>query len=353
MKQFCQRPYFILCFCFIMLFFSGCGRTQTAQIEDRDFILAIGITHRNHSYALTFVRANFENDTRKTDVVTYEGETIAEIEKSYLQDREKALDFSHLEAIVLDDAMLTQLQHNREWLSYMELQYPISRNTLLFYTHAKIQTLFALDEKLDNGIGIYFEKLGKTVLRKKGIHPVTIGELITTSYEPNRTILIPELCPKENTISLSGGIFTQAVKRFVRVSEVERKWLNLIDAKEKDAVLVEPVGKGSQHPVYRIKSMRKKMVLSLRDNHPYLLLQLNGIVQRLQPGTSCQQFSDYFQKMAVRIFHEFISEKQLDFLNLNQKTIYLDRATWNRYQNHQKQFLKDLSFGIVVKLQEG
>lgn len=321
------------------------------QIEDRDFILAMGISFDNGKYKVTYARPDLSALTgqpvgkNEKFVMTYSGVTISDIEEDYARNSDKRLDLRHLKVIVLDSSIVKNKVKLNELLGFIENKYEISRNTMVFYTKDQADKLLEVNT-IGGNIGENVEQLYENNPQNSDAKKVTIGDLINGQYQVKKVVLIPILEIKEERIWLSGaGIFS------------ENEYVDSLDETQLTYVhMMNGMGKGrdiviENSQVIKIKGIKSKFTYAMKDKKPYIVIRITGEGTELQSNTSGDSrkiFNTHVSEAILYLNQNFTKEKNIDILNLYRKTAYKDRNLWEKYQGKSEQFIEDLSMDVLV-----
>lgn len=349
MKRRKNKIGFLLLLGFLFIFLSGC--TQTTQIEDRDFILAVGIGFENGRYKVTYARPDLHALTGQSVgknekfVMTYTGDTISDIEEDYASNSDKRLDLRHLKIIVLDSRIVENKDKLQELLGFISNKYEISRNTLVFYTQSQAEKLLNVDT-INENIGENVEQLYENNPQNSDVKKVTIGDLINGSYQVEKVVLIPILEIKKDRIWLSGaGVFW------------ENEYIDSIDEKQLMYFhMMNGMGKGrdvvlENSQIIKIKEIQSKFSYSIQDKKPYVAIKIKGVGEELQnniEGDSRKVFNKQVRRKMLNLNQRIIKKEGLDVLNLYRKTAYKNQVLWKKYQGKPEQFMNDLTIDITV-----
>lgn len=350
MKMKINRCLKLLLLSLVLLLLTGCS--EMTQIEDRDFILAMGIGFEDGEYKVTYARPDLSALTgqpvgeKEKFTFTYTGVNLSDIEDDYARNSDKRLDLRHLKVIVLDSSIVENVVKVYELLEFFENKYEISRNTLVFYTKDQANTILEVNT-ISGNVGENVEQLYENNPENSDAKKVTIGDLINGLYQVKKVVLIPILEIKQERIWLSGaGIFS------------ENKYIDSVDEDELTYIhMMNGMGKGrniviENTQVVKIKDIKSKFIYGLKDKKPYIVIQMKGVGEELQSnisGDSQTILNEHVKESMIYIYQSLIKEKKIDFLNLYRKTSYKERELWTIYQDEFDQFIEDLRVDIIVE----
>ena len=179
-----------------VIFCSGCG---TRELEDRGFPLAMGVDKSREGMVLSFelpdlaVTSGEKNPSGETMNFSVEAGAYYEAQKAYENNTNKVLDYNHLKAIIISRDFLEDREALKEFLSWLEKEAVVARNTCLFAAEGKSAEILALKEETEGSVGKYLEQMLKTQEDFKENKIVTIGDLMNQWHNRNEALLIPVL----------------------------------------------------------------------------------------------------------------------------------------------------------------
>lgn len=349
MKTQKNRCRYLLFLIIVVLILSGCS--DMTQIEDRDFVLAIGIGFEDGNYKVTYARPDLSALTgqpvgkNEKFVSTYTGLTLSDIEEDYARNSDKRLDLRHLKVIVLDSSLVDNKVKMDELLGFIENKYEISRNTLVFYTKDQSNKILEVNT-ISGNVGENVEQLYENNPENSDAKKVTIGDLINGKYQVQKVVVMPNLEIKKDRIWLSGAAIFSENEYVDSVDENQLTYINMLNGmgKGRDIVI-----ENSQ--IIKIKDIKSKFTFTLKDKKPYVLIKITGEGEELQsntPGDTKTIFEAHVNDAMLYLYENLMKDKNVDFLNLYRKTSYKDRRMWEMYQGKFDQFMDDLSVVILV-----
>lgn len=343
----------LLILCTLML--TGCG--DLAEIQDRDFVLALGISYEDGNYRFTYCLPDLAAATGQSHpsdnsglLRTYSGQSFREIEQLYNFNSDKRLDYRHLQAIIWDSSICLNPAAMKELLIQINDYYDISHNVLVYFFDSDVREL--LDTEGVNGsIGEHLNKMNKNHTYG-GRKPAQIGAMID-SMENERILYIPALTNRENSIAVDGGIFFQNNQMQRPVSQPESDFYNIAAGKSSDYLIRTASGQ-----LVRIGEIKAKTSYELTDQGPNISLCITGSA-RILPGTGDaepnsilirDESNNYIKECIETELNNFMKRDNIDFLNLYEQSSYKSRRTWLRYQDRSADFINDARISVTVEL---
>lgn len=330
---------------------SGCG--DLVEIQDRDFVLALGISHTGDTYRVTYCLPDLAAVTEQSRTQgqssllrTYSGKSLREIDESYNFNSENRLDYRHLQVMVLDSSVCSSPAAMKDLLIQINDYYDISHNVLVFFYESDVREL--LDTKGVNGsIGEHLKKLNKnnTV---SGLEPAKIGTLIDC-MENERTLFIPALTSRDHSVAAEGGIFFRENRMLRPVSRPESDFYHIAAGKGSGFLIRTDSGL-----LIRIKEVKTRIRYELADRGPDISLEITGAA-RIHPADGSEsnfsvrdEANSYMKHCIETELDGFMKRDQIDCLNLYEQSSYQSRATWIRYQNRLTDFISDSRVAVSV-----
>lgn len=339
-------------FTILSFFLTGCN--DMTQIENRDFILALGISLDEQEYKITYSRPDLSALTGQPVgddeqfCVTYTGHHITDTEKEYARNYDKKLDLRHLKVIILDYSIANNEAKLEELCSYLEKKYEVSRNTLVFFTMAKSEELLKLDKNRRGSIGENIKKLYKNNPEFSNSYKTTIGDLINGQYQTEKTYIVPNLELNDKKITLSGVALFSKNKYITVVSEEEYIYLTfLLGTAEEQNI---PIG---NNQVIQIKEVKTNITYALKSRKPFIIIKVEGRGESVKAGPyvdSYRLMNKEMKRNLEALCKKLMKEKKVDFMNLYRKSIYKEREIWNLYQGSLDAFLKDTTIYIITDM---
>ena len=358
----CLITSFVLEILMVILFLTGCK--DMVEIEDRDFVLALGITTQNEEFKLMYARPDLGALTgqnakeNESFIRTVSADSFTKAEAKYSLESNKRLDYSHLKVILLDHSLTENRNKMIEFLNCIEKNYEISRNTLVFMTFDGVDKVIERNDVLSGSIGEYLESLNKNNLQRKGQKSRTIGDLINCMNYKDKTAVVPIIEMKENGITINGvGLFSNNIF-MEKISSEDYIYYDIANGHGEDSNIRTPSGN-----YFKLTKINRKCHFSMQKGKPYLLFQINGNTNFIESTTmvdaiTLEKNKNYYENelnssikdRLIDNFYILMKEKQIDFLNLYRMTSYNNKKIWEIYQGKQKEFINDLEIGVVVDI---
>lgn len=335
-----------------LISFTVTGCSDMVEIQDRDFVLALGISYTD-KYNVTFALPDLDaitgqsNEAAKERLLrNFSAETLPEIEVLYNLNSEKRLDYRHLKAIVLDGSIFLDQEKLKEFLRYIDNQYMLSRNVLLFYYPDGANNLLDMNSKIGGSIGDYLKKLNKNNLNMKD--NATLGSIMNC-LDYTKSLLIPMLKEEESSIALNGGVIFYKDSELKIITEEQRKIYEILQGKGTDYVF--RIG----DDVIRLKDVKCKTKYEYTNHVPYVQFNINGISENLQSDSSMDtslpnKLKLYLEEQIKGELNTLLKQEHIDFLNLYETSSYKNRDIWVNYEGRINEFIDDLQIGLNIEI---
>jgi len=129
------------------------------DLEDREYVLSMGIDVKESKYRVTFSIENSDNKIK-----TYEGETFDDVIKIYEDECEKMVDFTHTKLVILGDELYDgkSQEISEQRLAELEKYFRennIGLNVIMCKCDSSIEKLVIGAENISSDFGIYVSSL--------------------------------------------------------------------------------------------------------------------------------------------------------------------------------------------------
>ncbi|MGL5435450.1 MAG: hypothetical protein ACRDBO_08655 [Lachnospiraceae bacterium] len=348
-----KNGYILLSILLCSLLLTGCG--DLVEIQDRDFVLALGISYDSGQYQVTYSLPDLAATTEQikptdkdSQLRTYRGTSLREIDQSYNFNSEKRLDYRHLQVIILDSSICSRQQVMKDLLVQINDYYDISHNVLIYFYEADVRQLMGT-EGVNGSIGEHLKKLNNNN-SISGLDPAKIGTLIDC-MENERTLFIPALHNRDNSIAVDGGIFFRENQMLLPVAQIDSEIYYITLGKSNDYLM-----RLSPSRLFQIKEIKTKTSFELTSEGPVISLKVTGSAKSL-PGTSSENSSGSVEETNAYIKEKiemqiagFMKRDHIDYLNLYEKSSYQSRQTWLRYKDRLTDFINEASISVTVDI---
>lgn len=365
------KSMIILAVLFTTTSLTGCS--DMTEIEDRNFIQAIGVDLEGDEIKVYYVMPDLAAITGQSTkdseklIIELKGKDYWEIEEDYQLQSAKKLDFSHLKVIVLGKNIAENSKQLDELLLYIENNYEIARNTLLYLGDKDAKEIISLNGEVHGGIGQYLERLDRINLTKIGKTEVTIGDLIYGKNSDNLIIKVPVLKPtKKSAKNLGLAVFDES-KLVYELNEKESDYINIANGNGRNIrIFIKEAEEDNPKYVIRILSLSRSAEISWVNGKPKMALKIsgNGLVEKgiKDTGDTSQaaniklihdikdQCNKQIKEKTTRLLDRIMKEENIDILNIYRMTSYKNKDIWLEYKDKTEQFIQDLEYTVEVDM---
>ena len=196
---------FLCLFCLFL--FTGCE--SRADIEDKNYVLALGIDKgEKDKLCVIYGTADFDQptgegeggDSQEGEAVSYEADSLSDAENKDRKADEKRLDYGHLKAILFSEELIKNQKLWDEITKELEGKSNLAGTVFVFQVEGDVKKCMGLEKYLGTTMGDYLERM-MTNHKKDGIEEYTLGELLRDKAE-GEEIQIPKLKMSEKKIIL-------------------------------------------------------------------------------------------------------------------------------------------------------
>ncbi len=200
----CKKGVMVLALLLGTAFLGGC--TQRTEIEDRNFVMCMGIDaredHLSVSYGFPDLKAlTGDGDNIHYPTVTISGKDMESIEAAFGKMSDKRLDYGQLQVIVFGNDMIRDSQMMTQVLEYIQKHQEFTRTVLVCMADEKAQDIVALDETVNGSIGVYLKQMFENNLPD---YELTIGDLIIGMSLPEEPGEIAVVSPGDSGPKVTG-----------------------------------------------------------------------------------------------------------------------------------------------------
>lgn len=365
------KSMILLALLFTTTSLTGCS--DMTEIEDRNFIQAIGVDLEGDEIKVYYVMPDLAAITGQSTkdseklIIELKGKDYWEIEEDYQLQSAKKLDFSHLKVIVLGKNIAENSKQLDELLLYIENNYEIARNTLLYLSEKDVKEIIALNGEVHGGIGQYLERLDRINLIKIGKTEVTIGDLIYGKNSDNLIIKVPVLKPTKKSAKNTGLAVFDESKLVYELNEKESDYINIANGNGRNIrIFIKEAEEDNPKYVIRVISLSRSAEISWVNGKPKMALKIsgNGLVEKgiKDTGNTSQaaniklihdikdQCNKQIKEKTTRLLDRIMKEENIDILNIYRMTSYKNKDIWLEYKDKTEQFIQDLEYTVEVNM---
>lgn len=195
--------------CFLLCFLTGCRGGQ--DLEDRNYVLTMGIDKAMEGYEVTYSFADIEEKGEgsyaqpKAKVYSVTVPSLEEAKKRYQLEHDTVLEFGHLKAIIFGDSMLREREALEGVVSYLYESELLPQGVLVFAAENKASELVKKDEDTKMNLGVYLGNMYKN--NQPDQRGTTLKDMKRSGVEEHFTTVLKKLALQEDKVSLAGYYF--------------------------------------------------------------------------------------------------------------------------------------------------
>ena len=341
----------------MLLLCSGCN---VRELEDRGFPLAVGIDKNSEEMILSLdfpdLSDNKEgkNPTAKSLGLSVEAGAYYEAQKAYENNTNKVLDYNHLKAIVIGQEFLADGAAVRDWLSWLEQEEVVARNTYLFVAQEEAAEILSLTEGAGGSVGNYLEQMVETQEDFKEEKTVTIGDFMNQWHNQNELLLIPVLTDNGGIPSITEYAVVDAFRYEGNIGVEEAMQVFLCQNQLEQFLYHLKTGE-----IVELQNIRAKTEITAGatlDDRIVVTTILTGDAKQKKAGDSGTVALGWLQKQLNRQLKEeltitateLLASPGMDMSNSFVKLGGYERELYDRYQQDYTGYQKklDLQFSV-------
>lgn len=335
---------------------SGCEKS--AELEDREYILALGIDLEQEGLSITYdvsrlykAGANSSEEGGQKSV-QYSAESFYDIVNAYGSQSDKFMDLNHLKAVIIGKELACNQEKLIELLQYIEQNDLFARNVKVFVAENKAADIFALGNDLSSSIGDYLENLYMNSNYYVKDQSTDVGKLISHWHNYDEILLVPIL-KAENEKPVPGSYaLMQATGMSQELSNDEGNLVFLGNGVRLKINLVT----GSSYAI-QIDKVKKK--LSISDNNgPYakvkIVIKGHSVNQSLEDAKLQAAVESELAQQLEQSYAEFLNKwepEEIDFFHTFSALSAENRNLWLEYRDKREEYNHNLTAGVEVEVE--
>lgn len=338
-----------------VIFSSGCG---TKELEDRSFPLTIGIDKEPEGLVLSYELPDLAKSDREkipggaTMSFSIEAGAYYEAQKAYENNTNKVLDYNHLKAIVISRKFLAESESLKEFLSWLEKEEVVARNTSLFAAEDQAAEMLNLTEETGGSVGKYLEQMLKTQKDFKESKIVTIGDLMNQWHNRNEILLIPVLADHGGLPSITEYAVIDAFSYKGNVSVEEAMQSFLCQGQLESFLYTLESGE-----VVEIQDMKTETAFTIEGENTVVTVEMTGKGKVKKVGEEASLEGQIRKRLNRQLEHDLIQtaaewqkEPGVDITNSFIKLGGYDRELYQKYCQDYEGYLEQLVIDFQVDL---
>lgn len=194
MKKTVKISFKMTCFLlavFLVLPLTACK--HTVQLEDRNYVMALGLDAEGNKLKAAFSFPDLEALTGKGGnihypVMTVIGNNLDEIEQSYRRMSSRRIDYGQLQVIVFGRKLLENKPMMETVLAYMKTRPSFTRTILVCQAKETAEEIIGLDVSVNGSIGIYIREMFENNAASDGYEKTIINDLMIVWKDDTETV---------------------------------------------------------------------------------------------------------------------------------------------------------------------
>lgn len=194
MKKTVKISFKMTCFLlavFLVLPLTACK--HTVQLEDRNYVMALGLDAEGNKLKAAFSFPDLEALTGKGGnihypVMTVIGNNLDEIEQSYRRMSSRRIDYGQLQVIVFGRKLLANKPMMETVLAYMKTRPSFTRTILVCQAKETAEEIIGLDVSVNGSIGIYIREMFENNAASDGYEKTIINDLMIVWKDDTETV---------------------------------------------------------------------------------------------------------------------------------------------------------------------
>lgn len=356
-----KKIKFILISILSVLLLTGCS--DLVEVQNRAFVLAMGVSVSDGQYEIIFANPEYGKDTKEKGndsekrIHSYKSSYLNGIEEKYNISSDKRLDYRHLEVIIFDKSIAEDADMLLRFTEYIKGNYEFSRNVILYYYSGDASDIFEMDKKTGKSIGDYLKMLSDNNQKRNNLKPITIGNLMT-GLSQGKTVVVPKIEITEDTVKTNGGaVFYNKICE-KELSEDELVLFHIAKGEGKEYVIHAKEGES-----VLIKKVKSRILFEYTGDNPKIYIKLNVEAEytesdreipnkRIKDEEISTYLAEYLESSIEQLVVFYMKEKNIDLLSLYDKSAVSNKAFWIDYNERYEDFINDVKVIVstVVKM---
>lgn len=189
----------------LTVFLWGC---KPVDIEDRNYVMVIGIDLEGNTYDVTYSVADVSENEGKagespsSKIMSYKADNFDGIEKEYNMANSKTLDYGHVKCIILGEEMLLNREKLQEFIDFVSKDEMFSK-TVYVYAGINAKDIVSIDENTPESLGVALDDRFE-ILSKDGYKSSLKLYQLIKKISNNQKITLCSLSIEEENVILDG-----------------------------------------------------------------------------------------------------------------------------------------------------
>lgn len=181
-----------------VILFSITGCSKTTDIEDRNYLMVLGLDKKEDQLEATFSFANLSQiaDTpggeELSDIFSITGSSIREIQEKYKTFNDKKLETGHLKSIIFGSELMMDEELKTRVLQEIESSTEYTRTVQCYMAEASAKGMVEMDNEISGLLSDYLNNIYNNNMQRQHERPVTLEHMLKSLNE-GEVIAVPNL----------------------------------------------------------------------------------------------------------------------------------------------------------------
>lgn len=338
------RKFYIGIGVLLVCFFSCVGCSESTELEDREFVMAVGIDLDEEgllfSYDISeeYKQGSDSGQEGGQKSIQVFGDSVWDLTNAYGRQSDKSLDYNHIKAIVLGRELAEDQDKMIELLQFIEKNDLFAQNVKVFVANNGASELWQ-DTELEESIGKYLEKLYENSDYYVEEQSCSLGEVFTYWHNYDEVLLIPILQQQNKKPGISGYAVMKGCAMKKELSEEEANLVFLGNGiKLKSHIVTD------SHYVIQIDRIRQEMVYSGTEQILITItLNIRGHVinKQVEEKRILRETETAMEESLNASFKEFVTAQRgssMDYFHTFLKLSQNQKTLWLKYRSDREAF---------------
>lgn len=335
---------------FVLACFSLSGCARGVELEDREFVLALGVDYDGEEveYIYDTSRLDVKEDSQgEQSMVTIKMGHFDELLSAYGKQSDRYLDCNHLKALIIGKNLAQNKEKMIQFLQYIQKQEMFASNVKLFFAE-DMESVFSEGSKMDGVLGEYLENLYVDSNYYVEGQSASVGSMVKHWQDYDETLLVPVLAATEKGLCIDN----YAVVTYVQwTGQMDENTASLVFLGNQVPIKLHEQGNSAD--TVRFEDVSRTVEYT-DDVSPQAVLELKlrgRIVNRevRSEREKRQLEKELNQKLEYR-YREVVEEwRTADVFHLFRALGRSDRDMWLKYRTERKEFEEQVKVQVKIE----
>ncbi len=171
-----------------------CGCASYVALEDRAFVMAIGIDREEDGYRISYAFPDLAELTGNSKggyekPLSFVGDSLEDARMQYEKTGKRSVDYGQVKVLIIGESLLDDEKALEKILVEMTENPEFARTILLCGVEGEAKAMIDLDREVEGSIGIYLEELFENNGKKMGYETVILNDVSGMGTDQQRTEL--------------------------------------------------------------------------------------------------------------------------------------------------------------------